>query len=86
METERALMEIEQRAAERDTLWKLQWEQDEKELVQQLEDAEAARKVRREVLQRIVDANAMIGGFHFPFPAFGKAVAQGQGYAFQPVA
>lgn len=49
-------------------------------------DAEAARKVRREVLQRIVDANAMIGGFHFPFPAFGKAVAQGQGYAFQPVA
>jgi glyoxylase-like metal-dependent hydrolase (beta-lactamase superfamily II) len=49
-------------------------------------DAEAARKVRREVLQRIVDTNAMIGGFHFPFPAFGKAVAQGQGYAFQPVA
>ncbi len=49
-------------------------------------DAEAARKVRREVLQRIVDAKAMIGGFHFPFPAFGQAVAQGSGYAFQPVA
>ncbi len=49
-------------------------------------DAEAARKVRREVLQRIVDAKAMIGGFHFPFPAFGNAVAQGSGYAFQPVA
>ncbi len=49
-------------------------------------DAEAARKVRRETLQRIVDAKAMIGGFHFPFPAFGQAVAQGSGYAFQPVA
>lgn len=48
-------------------------------------DAEAARKVRRETLQRIVDAKAMIGGFHFPFPAFGRAVAQGSGYAFQPV-
>ena len=49
-------------------------------------DAEAARKVRRETLQRIVDAKAMIGGFHFPFPAFGQAVAQGSGYAFQPLA
>jgi hypothetical protein len=27
----------------------------------------------------------MIGGFHFPFPAFGRAVASGNGYAFQPV-
>jgi len=49
-------------------------------------DAEAARKVRREVFQRIVSSNAMVGGFHFPFPAFGRAVAQGNGYAFQPVA
>lgn len=49
-------------------------------------DAEAARKVRREVLQRIVDAKAMVGGFHFPFPAFGTKVAQGSGYVFQPVA
>jgi glyoxylase-like metal-dependent hydrolase (beta-lactamase superfamily II) len=49
-------------------------------------DAEAARKVRREMLARIVTQNAMVGGFHFPFPAFGKAVAQGGGYAFQPVA
>ena len=49
-------------------------------------DAEAARKVRRETLQRIVDSKAMIGGFHFPFPAFGNAVAQGAGYTFKPVA
>lgn len=49
-------------------------------------DAEAARKTRREVFQRVVASNSMIGGFHFPFPAFGRAVAQGGGYAFQPVA
>jgi glyoxylase-like metal-dependent hydrolase (beta-lactamase superfamily II) len=49
-------------------------------------DAEMARKTRREVLQRIVANNAMLGGFHFPFPAFGRAVAQQNGYAFQPVA
>jgi glyoxylase-like metal-dependent hydrolase (beta-lactamase superfamily II) len=49
-------------------------------------DAEAARKTRREVFQRIVSSNAMVGGFHFPFPAFGRMAAQGNGYAFQPVA
>ena len=49
-------------------------------------DAEAARKVRREIFARIVTSNAMIAGFHFPFPAFGRAVAQGNGYAFQAVA
>jgi glyoxylase-like metal-dependent hydrolase (beta-lactamase superfamily II) len=48
-------------------------------------DAEAARQVRRATLQRIVASNAMIGGYHFPFPAFGRAVAQGNGYDFQPV-
>ena len=49
-------------------------------------DAEAARKVRRKVFQRIVSSNAMVGGFHFPFPAFGRMAAAGQGYAFQPQA
>ncbi len=49
-------------------------------------DAEASRQVRRATFQRIVQTNAMVGGFHFPFPAFGRAVAQGNGYAFQPVA
>lgn len=49
-------------------------------------DAEAARKVRRATFERIVSQNALIGGFHFPFPAFGRAVASGQGYAFQPQA
>lgn len=49
-------------------------------------DAEAARQVRRATLQRITAANALIGGYHFPFPAFGRTVAAGAGYAFQPVA
>jgi glyoxylase-like metal-dependent hydrolase (beta-lactamase superfamily II) len=47
-------------------------------------DAEAARKTRREVFQRIVANNAMVGGYHFPFPAFGRLAVQGNGYAFQP--
>ena len=47
-------------------------------------DAEAARRTRREVFQRIVANNAMVGGYHFPFPAFGRLAAQGNGYAFQP--
>ena len=46
-------------------------------------DAEAARESRREVFQRIVANNAMVGGYHFPFPAFGRLAAQGNGYAFQ---
>jgi glyoxylase-like metal-dependent hydrolase (beta-lactamase superfamily II) len=49
-------------------------------------DAEAARKVRREVFQRITASNALMGGFHFPFPAFGRMAASGNGYAFQPMA
>lgn len=49
-------------------------------------DAEMARKTRREVFQRIVASNAMIGGFHFPFPAFGRVETVAGGYAFQPMA
>lgn len=47
-------------------------------------DAEAARRVRRATLQRVVDTQALVGGYHFPFPAFGRIAAQGEGYAFQP--
>ncbi len=49
-------------------------------------DAEAARKVRREMLQRIAAEDALVGGFHFPFPAFGRKVVAGNGYAFQALA
>jgi glyoxylase-like metal-dependent hydrolase (beta-lactamase superfamily II) len=48
-------------------------------------DAEAARKVRRETFQRIVANNSMVGGFHFPFPAFGRLATAGNGYGFQPI-
>jgi glyoxylase-like metal-dependent hydrolase (beta-lactamase superfamily II) len=48
-------------------------------------NAEQARRTRREVFERIVARNAMVGGFHFPFPAMGRMVASGQGFAFQPV-
>jgi hypothetical protein len=48
-------------------------------------DAEAARKVRRETFQRIVAGHSMVGGFHFPFPAFGRLAALGNGYGFEPV-
>ncbi len=47
-------------------------------------DAEAARRVRRATLQRVVESRALVGGYHFPFPAFGRIAAQGEGYAFQP--
>ena len=48
-------------------------------------DAEAARKVRREMLARTVTSQSLVGGFHFPFPALGRMVAAGQGYAFEPL-
>jgi glyoxylase-like metal-dependent hydrolase (beta-lactamase superfamily II) len=49
-------------------------------------DAEAARKTRREVFARIVNCNATVGGFHFPFPAMGCMKPAGNGYAFEAVA
>jgi glyoxylase-like metal-dependent hydrolase (beta-lactamase superfamily II) len=49
-------------------------------------DAEAARVTRRAVLKRLADSKAMVGGFHFPWPAFGRKVVAGNGYAFEPVA
>ncbi|MDO8906154.1 MBL fold metallo-hydrolase [Hydrogenophaga sp.] len=49
-------------------------------------DAEAARQTRRMAFERIVANNAMVGGFHFPFPAVGHMVAVGAGYDFKPVA
>ncbi|MFN3375937.1 MAG: MBL fold metallo-hydrolase [Burkholderiaceae bacterium] len=47
-------------------------------------DAEAARKVRRQVFERITASNTLVGGFHFPFPAFGQMTTSGNGFAFQP--
>ncbi len=49
-------------------------------------DAAAARRVRREVFAKLVASRAVAGGFHFPFPAFGRIEAAGNGYAFKPLA
>jgi glyoxylase-like metal-dependent hydrolase (beta-lactamase superfamily II) len=48
-------------------------------------DAEAARKTRRMAFERIVARNAMVGGFHFPFPAVGRMTVSGLGYSFEPL-
>jgi hypothetical protein len=49
-------------------------------------DADAARATRRKVFEMIVNEKMMAGGYHFPFPAFGKIEALGNGYDFKPVA
>lgn len=49
-------------------------------------DANAARDVRRKVFDMMVEENMTAGGFHFPFPAFGKIEKLGNGYDFKAVA
>lgn len=49
-------------------------------------DAAAARRVRRQVLARLAGSGRTVGGFHFPFPAFGRIETEGDGYAFEPLA
>lgn len=47
-------------------------------------DPEAARQVRRRVLENAADAGTLVGGFHFPFPAVGKVLKAGSGFEFDP--
>lgn len=49
-------------------------------------NAEDARMARRKVFDMIVKDKVMAGGFHFPFPAFGRIEALGSGFDFKPVA
>jgi glyoxylase-like metal-dependent hydrolase (beta-lactamase superfamily II) len=49
-------------------------------------DANAARDMRRKTFEMIVNEKMMVGGYHFPFPAFGKLDKLGNGYDFKPVA
>lgn len=49
-------------------------------------DAEAARESRRKVFDMVVRDNMVTGGYHFPFPAFGKVEKLGTGFDFKPVA
>ena len=46
-------------------------------------DAEAARASRRAALARAAADQGIVGGYHFPFPGFGRIKAEGNGYAFQ---
>ncbi|WP_395056105.1 MBL fold metallo-hydrolase [Polaromonas sp.] len=47
---------------------------------------EQARQTRRSVFEMVVNEKVMAGGFHFPFPAFGRIEKMGNGYDFKPVA
>jgi glyoxylase-like metal-dependent hydrolase (beta-lactamase superfamily II) len=49
-------------------------------------NAEEARQTRRRVFEMVVNDKIMAGGFHFPFPAFGRIDKLGNGYDFKPVA
>jgi glyoxylase-like metal-dependent hydrolase (beta-lactamase superfamily II) len=49
-------------------------------------NADAARDTRRKMFDMIVDEKMLAGGFHFPFPAFGRVERLGKGFDFKPVA
>ncbi|RKK02558.1 MBL fold metallo-hydrolase [Pseudoroseomonas wenyumeiae] len=47
-------------------------------------DADQAEKTRREVLDRVASDRIRCMGYHFPFPANGYVVKDGEGYRFIP--
>jgi glyoxylase-like metal-dependent hydrolase (beta-lactamase superfamily II) len=49
-------------------------------------NADAAREVRRKTFDMVVNEKMIAGGFHFPFPAFGRIEKMGNGFDFKPVA
>jgi glyoxylase-like metal-dependent hydrolase (beta-lactamase superfamily II) len=49
-------------------------------------NADAARDVRRKTFDMMVNEKMIAGGFHFPFPAFGRIEKMGNGFDFKPVA
>ena len=46
------------------------------------QDAPQAEATRRQLLDRAVAEKTMVTGYHFPFPAAGRIVKDGAGYAF----
>jgi glyoxylase-like metal-dependent hydrolase (beta-lactamase superfamily II) len=46
-------------------------------------DPELARASRRAALARAAADQGIVGGYHFPFPAFGRIREVGSGYAFE---
>lgn len=49
-------------------------------------DAELARQTRRRILEQAARERLLVGGYHFPFPAFGALEPAGGGWAFRPLA
>jgi glyoxylase-like metal-dependent hydrolase (beta-lactamase superfamily II) len=49
-------------------------------------NADAARDTRRKMFDMVVNEKMLAGGFHFPFPAFGRVEKLGNGFDFKPVA
>ena len=49
-------------------------------------NADAARDTRRKMFEMVIAERMLAGGFHFPFPAFGRVEKLGNGYDFKPVA
>jgi glyoxylase-like metal-dependent hydrolase (beta-lactamase superfamily II) len=49
-------------------------------------NADGARDTRRKMFDMVVNEKMLAGGFHFPFPAFGRVEKLGNGYDFKPVA
>jgi glyoxylase-like metal-dependent hydrolase (beta-lactamase superfamily II) len=49
-------------------------------------NADAARETRRKMFDMVINEKMLAGGFHFPFPAFGRVEKMGNGYDFKPVA
>ncbi len=49
-------------------------------------DGDMAEKGRRGMMDRAISEGAMIMGYHYPFPAAGKVVKDGDGYTFTPAA
>jgi glyoxylase-like metal-dependent hydrolase (beta-lactamase superfamily II) len=48
------------------------------------QDAPTAEATRRRLLDRVVADRTKVTGYHFPFPAAGTIVKDGNGYAFTP--
>ncbi len=48
-------------------------------------DPSKAEEVRRATMERAIAESAMIAGYHYPFPAAGTVVKEGEGYTFVPV-
>ena len=49
-------------------------------------NADVAREVRRKTFAMMVSERMIVGGFHFPFPAFGRIEKMRNGFDFKPVA